>query len=173
MVGIWLFHDTCISGIFIKQYTCMISNYQSIKNWNNFDIKNYTCGTCFDCRRKGRLLLQCYQRCCCHQSCSPWTSPRVLIDSPVTFIAITWDLIKLFGPDFDKYDYYWHFFWQISSQKSSWFTEKPITEEYAQCPLGEGCWYVSHKPVIRNSDLGLIVCLIVQRFNSSSFPALL
>lgn len=92
MVGIWLFHDTCISGIFIKQYTCMISNYQSIKNWNNFDIKNYTCGTCFDCRRKGRLLLQCYQRCCCHQSCSPWTSPRVLIDSPVTFIAITWDL---------------------------------------------------------------------------------
>lgn len=92
MVGIWLFHDTCISGIFIKQYTCMISNYQSIKNWNNFVIKNYTCGTCFDCRRKGRLLLQCYQRCCCHQSCSPWTSPRVLIDSPVTFIAITWDL---------------------------------------------------------------------------------
>lgn len=80
-----------ISGIFIK-YTCMISNYQSIKNWNNFDIKNYTCGTCFDCRRKGRLLLQCYQRCCCHQSCGPWTSPRVLIDSPVTFIAITWDL---------------------------------------------------------------------------------
>lgn len=80
---------------------------------------------------------------------------------------------KLFGPDFDKYDYYWHFFWQISSQKSSWFTEKPITEEYAQCPLGEGCWYVSHKPVIRNSDRGLIVCLNVQRFNSSSFPALL
>lgn len=80
---------------------------------------------------------------------------------------------KLFGPDFDKYDYYGHFFWQISSQKSSWFTEKPITEEYAQCPLGEGCWYVSHKPVIRNSDRGLIVCLNVQRFNSSSFPALL
>lgn len=80
---------------------------------------------------------------------------------------------KLFGTDFDKYDYYGHFFWQISSQKSSWFTEKPITEEYAQCPLGEGCWYVSHKPVIRNSDRGLIVCLNVQRFNSSSFPALL
>lgn len=80
---------------------------------------------------------------------------------------------KLFGNDFDKYDYYGHFFLQISSQKSSWFTEKPITEEYAQCPLGEGCWYVSHKPVIRNSDRGLIVCLNVQRFNSSSFPALL
>lgn len=80
---------------------------------------------------------------------------------------------KLFGTDFDKYDYYGHFFLQISSQKSSWFTEKPITEEYAQCPLGEGCWYVSHKPVIRNSDRGLIVCLNVQRFNSSSFPALL
>lgn len=80
---------------------------------------------------------------------------------------------KLFGTDFDKYDYYGHFFWQISSQKSSWFTEKPITEEYAQCPLGEGCWYVSHKPVIRNSDQGLIVCQNVQRFNSSSFPALL
>lgn len=80
---------------------------------------------------------------------------------------------KLFGPDFDKYDYYGHFFWQISSQKSSWFTEKPITQEYAQCPLGEGCWYVSHKPVIRNSDRGLIVCLNVQRINSSSFPALL
>lgn len=80
---------------------------------------------------------------------------------------------KLFGTDFDKYDYYGHFFLQISSQKSSWFTEKPITEEYAQCPLGEGCWYVSHKPVIQNSDPGLIVCLNVQRFNSSSFPALL
>lgn len=80
---------------------------------------------------------------------------------------------KLFGTDFDKYDYYGHFFLQISSQKSSWFTEKPITEEYAQCPLGEGCWYVSHKPVLRNSDRGLIVCLNVQRFNSSSFPALL
>lgn len=80
---------------------------------------------------------------------------------------------KLFGTDFDKYDYYGHFFLQISSQKSSWFTEKPITEEYAQCPLGEGCWYVSHKPVIWNSDRGLIVCLNVQRFNSSSFPALL
>lgn len=80
---------------------------------------------------------------------------------------------KLFGTDFDKYDYYGHFFLQISSQKSSWFTEKPITEEYTQCPLGEGCWYVSHKPVIWNSDRGLIVCLSVQRFNSSSFPALL
>lgn len=172
MVGIWLFHDTCISGIFIKQYTCMISNYQSIKNWNNFDIKNYTCGTCFDCRRKGRLLLQCYQRCCCHQSCSPWTSPRVLIDFPVTLIAITWDLNYLVLILINMTNY-GHFFWQISSQKSSWFTEKPITEEYAQCPLGEGCWYVSHKPVIRNSDRGLIVCLNVQRFNSSSFPALL
>lgn len=80
---------------------------------------------------------------------------------------------KLFGPDFDKHNYYGLFFWQISSQKSSWFTEKPITEEYAQCPLGEGCWYVSHKPVIQNSDLSLIICLNVQRFNSSSFPALL